>query len=340
MENKVLSIGIAAYNLGKFLPRCLDSLIIPNIDDIEIIIVNNASTDNTSEIAHYYKQRYNNSVIVVDIKENGHYGRAVNAALKVASGKYFKLLDADDSYCLEGLVELVNYLKHSDVDLCVTGYYTINEEDEITGKICVPESLSGQVISSDEIKWGIDTPNLLLSMHSFCIKRQLLINNHFSLQEGIGYVDTEYNYYCLLYSKNIYFLNTIVYRYLVGREGQTISPEASSKNSLSFWKIANKIMHDYLSKRDSLPMIRRDNVLIPISKVSSCFYYAELFIKKTSEIHHQELKELISLSRDCGINLKQYEFHGLKYVSVYEKVGISFHWLYYLYINTKIVFNK
>lgn len=330
MEKKVLSIGIAAYNMEHYLRRCLDSLLIPHLDKIEVVIANNASTDSTPSIAQEYAARYPDSFKLVDIKVNGHYGRAVNTALANSTGKYFKLLDADDSYCTDGLEELVCFLDHSDVDLCVTGYYTTDENNKITGKIIVPEGLVGRELDADSLQWGVDTPSLLLSMHSLCVKRCMLIDNQFALQEGIGYVDTEYNYYCLLYSKRIAFLNTIVYRYLVGREGQTISPEASSKNSLSFWKVSKRIISDYSVIKDAITPVMRDNIIIPIYKVSSCFFFAELFIKNTKDIHRKEVSELINLCDECGIDLKNFKFHSIDYVAVYKKIGLSFHWLYFL----------
>lgn len=338
MEKKVLSIGIAAYNMEHYLRRCLDSLLIPHLDKIEVVIANNASTDSTPIIAREYADHYPDSFKVIDIQVNGHYGRAVNTALANSTGKYFKLLDADDSYCADGLEDLVRFLEQSDTDLCVTGYYTTDENNEVSGRVCVPEGLVGRELNADSIRWGADTPSLLLSMHSLCVKRSILIYNQFALQEGIGYVDTEYNYYCLLYSRRIAFLNTMVYRYLVGRQGQTISPETSSKNSLSFWKVSKRIMSDFNVVKDRLSPVTRDNVTIPIYKVSSCFFFAELFIKKAKDIHRKEVAELIHLCDECGIDLKNYKFHNIDYVAVYKKTGVSFHWLYFLTSKLKTFF--
>ena len=64
--NKLLSISISAYNKGKYLDECIQSLLIPSLDKLEIIVVNDGSTDNTSEIAHKYADQYPDSIIAID----------------------------------------------------------------------------------------------------------------------------------------------------------------------------------------------------------------------------------------------------------------------------------
>ena len=84
--NKVISILIPTYNMEKYLGRCLDSLLIEEIDIVEVIVINDGSKDRSSEIAHSYEERFPNSFVVID-KENGNYGSCINAGLSRASGK-------------------------------------------------------------------------------------------------------------------------------------------------------------------------------------------------------------------------------------------------------------
>jgi len=67
------------------------------MDMLEIIVVNDGSNDNSSAIAHEYAENYPHNYIVID-KPNGNYGSCINAALKIATGKYFRICDADDRY--------------------------------------------------------------------------------------------------------------------------------------------------------------------------------------------------------------------------------------------------
>ena len=83
--------------MEKYLDKCLTSLIVS--DDkmplLEVLVINDGSKDRSSEIAHSYEQKYPQTFRVID-KENGNYGSCINRGLKEATGKYVKVLDADD----------------------------------------------------------------------------------------------------------------------------------------------------------------------------------------------------------------------------------------------------
>ena len=119
---KVLSIAIPVYNTENYIKRCVDSLAIQDIiNDIEIILVNDGSKDNSIKIMNEYKAKYPESIIVVD-KENGGHGSTINKALSIATGKYFRVLDSDDWFDSKNFVTFVNKLKDEDVDLIITNY--------------------------------------------------------------------------------------------------------------------------------------------------------------------------------------------------------------------------
>ena len=108
--SKVLSVCVPSYNMEKYLNRCIDSFLVPEVlDRLELIIVNDGSTDKTLSIANDYKARYPQTIVVID-KPNGHYGSCVNASLKVATGKYFRIVDADDWVDSKAMVEFVHAL--------------------------------------------------------------------------------------------------------------------------------------------------------------------------------------------------------------------------------------
>ena len=91
---KILTFVVPCYNSESYMRRCIDSLL-PGGDDVEIIIVNDGSTDATWEIAAEYEANYPGIVRAVQ-KENGGHGSGVNTGIALASGKYFKVVDSDD----------------------------------------------------------------------------------------------------------------------------------------------------------------------------------------------------------------------------------------------------
>lgn len=92
LEMKSLTITVPCFNSEKYLKRCLDSLLAGG-DDVEIIVVNDGSTDRTGEIADSYARWFPEIVKVVH-KENGGHGSGVNMGLELASGRYFKVVDS------------------------------------------------------------------------------------------------------------------------------------------------------------------------------------------------------------------------------------------------------
>ncbi|MDE6845313.1 MAG: glycosyltransferase, partial [Lachnospiraceae bacterium] len=91
---KLLSVAIPCYNSEAYMRKCIDSLLMGG-EDVEILIVDDGSTDRTGVIADEYENRYP-SIVKAIHKENGGHGSAVNAGLEHASGLYFKVVDSDD----------------------------------------------------------------------------------------------------------------------------------------------------------------------------------------------------------------------------------------------------
>ena len=91
---KLLSVTIPSYNSQDYMEHCIESLL-PGGEDVEIIVVDDGSTDRTAEIADAYAEKYPTIVKAVH-QENGGHGEAVNAGIRNATGLYFKVVDSDD----------------------------------------------------------------------------------------------------------------------------------------------------------------------------------------------------------------------------------------------------
>lgn len=216
--NKYLTIVIPAYNMQDYLERCLDSLIVPQpmLDKLEVLIINDGSKDNSSKIAHDYENRFPNVFRVID-KDNGNYGSCINYGLKEAKGKYIKILDADDWFDTNGLMELISNLSSlkEDVDLILTDYKLVDE----TGK----ELSIGQQknIASGEIFDFNSKQVIYYPMYMITYRVDLLRNIGYRQTEGIFYTDAEWAN-CPLYNvKRCVYYPCLVYTYLKGRVGQS-----------------------------------------------------------------------------------------------------------------------
>ena len=127
MNEKVLTIIVPAYNVEDYLAKCVDSMLAAGCNDaIEIIIVNDGSTDGTREMAETY-ERDNPGTVRVITKENGGHGSAVNTGVRAATGTYLRVIDGDDWVDGDAFAALVARLATTEEDVVVSRYNTVQD---------------------------------------------------------------------------------------------------------------------------------------------------------------------------------------------------------------------
>lgn len=243
---KILSVCIPTYNMEALLPRCLDSFILEKeyMDQLEIIIVNDGSRDKSSAIAHEYADKYPQTFKVID-KTNGNYGSCINAALKDARGKYFRICDADDRYEKNNLKEYLDYLKESNAELVFSPYTVLSVDDTIMEVIKCPIDLLRKSFNIDDLDWGNLEIKKMRAMHCIAISPSILTKHDYVQTEGISYTDTQFSFCALLYSSTCSFFDKNIYLYYLGRDGQTMSKEAVVRTHMHFYINADKMLDTY-----------------------------------------------------------------------------------------------
>lgn len=213
--------------MERYLNYCLDSLIIEkHLDNLEVLVINDGSKDNSLNIAKEYESEYPQVFRIIN-KENGNYGSCVNRGLKEAKGKYVKILDADDSFHSVNFEAFISYLLVIDADLILSDFAIVNECREVQSIHhynfeCYKE------LSMNEI---CITPSFMdMQMHAVTYRRQILIDLEYRQTEGISYTDQEWIFIPMLRVNKVYAFDKCVYNYLVGREGQTMSPDVRMKS--------------------------------------------------------------------------------------------------------------
>ena len=240
--NKLLTIVIPTYNMQDYLHRCLDSLILPNkqMDLLEVLVVNDGSKDNSSAIAHEYEAEYPNAFRVID-KENGNYGSCINRGLKEATGKYIKVLDADDWFDTTEFSHYMEALQGVDVDLVLTKYSVVNANTNQPSIAYNPPLESGSVFAYEKSSFqqvGVYT------MHAITYRAELLRSIHYTQTEGISYTDSEWTHIPLYALRTAVYFNYNVYQYLVGREGQTMDPKVMLRTTKHHEIIAQSLIEN------------------------------------------------------------------------------------------------
>lgn len=243
---KILTISIAAYNSEKYLVKCLDSLVnCKEHDKLEILVINDGSTDTTRQIAEGYQERYPNSVKVIN-KENGGHGSTINCSIKLATGKYFKLVDADDWVDSEGLDKLVKCLEQTSVDLVLNPYTTVSPCGEITSTVsCV---MAHNLIEyGKEYEIGEVESVLNFQTHFSTFRTEIVKQIRKPITENCFYVDVEYILYLIVYVKTVMFLDYVLYRYLYGTSFQSMNKHNQIKKRDDHLHVIKEIITFYCS---------------------------------------------------------------------------------------------
>ena len=114
---KVLSVSVAAYNLGSMIEQCLDSFIQEDIlERVEVLVTDDGSKDNTAEIVVEYEKKYPGTFRLIRQKNAGP-GSTVNSGLAHATGKYFRMVDGDDWVNTKEMKAYLVYLESNETDM-------------------------------------------------------------------------------------------------------------------------------------------------------------------------------------------------------------------------------
>ena len=160
---KEVSIIVPVYNTEKYLNRCLDSLVSQTLDDIEIICVNDGSTDNSLSILEEYREKYADKIVIINKKNEGLWNARYDG-IKIATGEYSTFVDSDDYVSKEFAEKLYVSAKTNNSDISVCGFYRI---DSNTNHICSKEMI---MPSSYIINFNTNPEGLLSVNPSLCNK--------------------------------------------------------------------------------------------------------------------------------------------------------------------------
>lgn len=215
---KILSIIIPGYNVEKYLEETLDSLLrCKNREELDIIIVNDGSTDHTKKIAGEYEY-HNEGIVSVINKENGGHGSAINSGLRAAKGKYLIVVDGDDWVDADILDRFIKFLADKNTDVVVTGHYKNFVNTGVEERYAYKEK--GGLLTDVEY---LVRHNHRIPMTDICYKTELLRKTGLKIQENTFYVDEEFCSLPFLWVKTILFFSEGFYHYRIGDINQSIS---------------------------------------------------------------------------------------------------------------------
>lgn len=219
---KLLTIAVPCYNSEDYLAACLDSLV-KGGERLEILVINDGSTDRTGEIADAYEAKYPGIVRVIH-QPNGGHGAGINRGITQARGRYFKSVDSDDTLSCE-LTAFLDALEACEaqggVDLFLTNYRYVHTDGKGDRTIRFANAFpTGKIFGWDQVRrFRVDQ---ILMIHTCTFRTELLRQTGIILPEHAFYEDNFYVYGNLKNVKRLYYMDCDLYRYTIGREGQSV----------------------------------------------------------------------------------------------------------------------
>jgi glycosyltransferase involved in cell wall biosynthesis len=240
---KILTISIAAYNVEKYIEECLDSFISEQLyETLEVLVINDGSTDKTAEIAQKYVEEYPKIFKLIN-KENGGHGSTINTAVKLATGKYFRPVDGDDWVDTNNLICIIDKLKNIDTDLVITDFYHYYSKSGIK-KAAVFGTNHHEIKSNFSALFPKNAKNSLV-FHNIMYKTALLKENNIYVSEKVFFEDTEFVLFPMPYVNTLYYIPLPLYYYRLDREGQSVSIEGIIKHKADLQQVIKNIFVFY-----------------------------------------------------------------------------------------------
>ena len=234
-----ISIIVPIYNASKYLNKCIDSLINQTKKELEFILINDGSTDDSEAII----KKYNDKRIKYFKRSNHGIGKTRNFGINKATGKYIMFLDSDDYLDVKACEELYNKITKDDLDLVVCDFYRVSSKGEKLEKI--------REFNNTSLK---DNPKVLLDVNlapwNKIYRSNLIKDNNIKFIENLKYEDAPFVALSLLKAKKIGKLNKALIYYTIHEKSETTKRDEKIFDIIKIVDIIRNYFKDYKWSRE------------------------------------------------------------------------------------------
>ena len=324
---KVLTFLIPCYNVAHCVRRCIDSTLAETVlDDIEILLVNDGSKDNTLEVLREYEGRFPDMVRVVD-KENGGWGTAINLGIREAKGKYVKEVDADDWVSTENLPAYIAFLKEHDIDYIATDYTEYFKAEDKYIRHSYHREIYDNPMSLNEF-WEKHPTAWDFPIHAITYRTQML--RDCGLKVGDRYYgDIEYNLYPLPHVQTICVLPLNVTVYFRGSDEQSTSTAGYAKHYKDYAAMSQRITDFFHTVPQTLHPALRQFIHETVYGTAVRTYQlmlSPIYAGKTPGVA-EDLRRydrwLKSFDKDIYHHCARQRKHGIAFIRLWRWTGIN-----------------
>lgn len=307
----MLSVIIPAYNVEKYIERCINSVLNQYLKNIEIIVIDDGSKDKTSDIC--LKISENNKNIIYKKVQNGGCSAARNLGISMAKGKYIAFLDSDDWVDSDMYINMIEEAEKNQADIVICGFKKLDENKNLLSTVKIPKRNNKNEYIDCTTEWFASPCNKIY-------KRDLLEKNNirFLLNIYTG-EDMFFNFISFFYSKNIISLDEPYYNYFMNQN----SVSNNYKNRTDIYIVIRELISFYKRNR-----VYKEN----INKIRECFKYHGIMypfdvLQKLSENKVENWKRFYIKIKEEINRLKEIETIDIKIYYYYRIFRLKMMWL-------------
>lgn len=267
----LISVIIPVYNVEKYLEDCLQSVVKQTYKNLEIIIVNDNSPDNSAEIITKFAKK-DKRIIVINQKENGGYGKAINTGFKKATGEFIGIVESDDFIAKNMYETLYNASLKTNAEIIKSNYY--------------------------HYKTKKGTPDTLLNSSPEKLKKKLIPNRSFAklFIEESGFIELDESNKSILFEVSPAIWSAIYKTdFIKNNTLQVIETQGASYQDLPFWfEVVFQAKKTYLIP-EKLYFYRTDNMNSSLNSTSKGLVIFNLFYKTYQSLQQRDPQKLLGL---------------------------------------------
>ncbi|MDO3723209.1 glycosyltransferase family 2 protein [Marinobacter sp. chi1] len=237
--NPLVSILIPVYNVAPYLREALDSIVNQSYENLEIIIINDGSTDNSLEIAEEYER---DARVSIFSQPNRGLSGARNKGVELATGKYIYYFDSDDILELNAIEDCVKVMEESDLDIIAFSASTFGDID-FKGKTYHRENtdiMTGKAF----LEKYIATPSYFCSACNYLCKKTVVTNNCITFIDRIPHEDETYTFDIFYHAGRVKSISSRYFKRRY-RAGSIMTSRKSERNAIALLKVHRHFVEHY-----------------------------------------------------------------------------------------------
>lgn len=270
MNSIYVSIIMPIYNAERFLHQSLGSVVDQTLKNIEIICVNDGSTDSSLSMMKQYAAE-DKRIRIID-KANGGYGQSMNCGLRIAKGEYIGILEPDDFMSKDMLETLYNIAKKNNADVVKSNYFEYKTKDNSNNFLEVLEGLPYDEITSAEE--NIKIIHMRPCIWSAIYRREMLLKNHIVFNEtpGASYQDTAFAFKVWVSAQRVMFVKNAYLHYRIDNDGSSVKSSGKVFNICDEFQSMQAFLNEDAVKRERyskiLQVLKLDSYTWNLERIS------------------------------------------------------------------------